>query len=186
MSDRPLPKNAHMIPADAKLVFKGILFEVWQWQQEMFDGSFETFEMLRRPDTALVIIIDKDKIVLLDEEQPGGIVQNNRLPGGRIEPGEDPLQAAKREIVEELGETYEKWALLEVKQPAIKIEWFTYVYVALNKTGEQPAAHEVGEKIQVKRISFDEFKTTQQDRNRTLKDIHSIEDLIKRVGLSDD
>lgn len=186
MADRPLPKNAHMIPPEAELVFKGNLFDTYQWQQEMFDGSFQTFEMLRRPDTALVIVVDGDQIILLDEQQPGGIVQHDRLPGGRVELGEDPLVAAKREIVEELGETYEKWALLEVKQPAIKIEWFTYVYVAVNKTGQQETARDVGEKIEVKRVSFDEFKKTQENRNRFLKDINSIDDLLARVGLSSD
>lgn len=186
MTDRPLPENAHLIPDGAKLVFKGILFETYQWQQEMFDGSFQTFEMLRRPDTALVIAIDDNKIVLLNEEQPGGIVQKSRLPGGRIEHDENPLEAAKREIVEELGETYEKWALLEVKQPAIKIEWFTYVYVALNKTSEQPPAHEVGEKIEIKRVSFDEFKASQEfqgHKSQMLEGIDSIDDLLIKVGL---
>jgi ADP-ribose pyrophosphatase len=152
----------------------------------MFDGSFQTFEMLRRPDTALVIAIDGDQIVLLDEEQPGGIVQKSRLPGGRIEPGEDPLEAAQREIVEELGEQYEKWALLEVKQPAIKIEWFTYVYVAVNKNSEQPTAHEVGEKIEIRRVPFDEFKKSQEfqgQKSRLLEGVNSIDELLEKVGL---
>ncbi|TAL14854.1 NUDIX hydrolase [Patescibacteria group bacterium] len=186
MNDRPLPENAYLIPDDAKLVFKGILFDTYQWQQEMFDGSFQTFEMLRRPDTALVIAIDNGQIVLLDEEQPGGIVQKNRLPGGRIESGENPLEAAKREIVEELGERYEKWALLEVKQPAIKIEWFTYVYVAMNKIAEQPTTHEVGEKIEINRVSFDEFKKSQESQGQKvqmLEGVNSIDELLAKVGL---
>ncbi len=36
------------IPPNAKRVFKGIIFDVYQWQQKMFDGSKETFEMLKR------------------------------------------------------------------------------------------------------------------------------------------
>lgn len=186
MTDRPLPKNANLIPENAKLVFKGMLFDTYQWQQEMFDGSYQTFEMLRRPDTALVIAIDNNQIVLLNEEQPGGIIQKGRLPGGRIEPGENPLDGAKREIIEELGEIYEKWALLEVKQPALKIEWFTYVYVAVNKISEQPTAHEVGEKIEIKRVSFDEFKQSQEfQRQKTdmLEGINSIDELLKKVNL---
>lgn len=186
MNNKPLPENANLIPENAKLVFKGILFDTYQWQQKMFDGSFQTFEMLRRPDTALVIAVDNDQIVLLNEEQPGGIVQNGRLPGGRIESGENPLEAAKREIVEELGEEYEKWALLEVKQPAIKIEWFTYVYVAVNKIAEQPTAHEAGEKIEIKRVSFEEFKESQEfqgQKSHMLEGINSIDDLLQKVNL---
>ncbi len=184
MTDRPLPKNAHLIPKEAELVFEGNLFDVYQWQQEMFDGSFQTFEMLRRPDATLIIAIDGDQIVLLDEEQPGGIVQNNRLPGGRIEPGEDPLKGAKRELEEEIGERYSKWALLEVTQPAIKIEWFVYIYVATDKIDTVPTAHEPGEKIMIKRVSFDEFKEAQQHRRgEVLAGVNSIDDLLKKVGL---
>ena len=131
MNDRPLPENAHLIPENAKLVFKGMIFDVYQWEQEMFDGTYETFEMLRRPDASLIIAIDGDSIVLQDEEQPGGIIEKNRLPGGRIEPGESPLDGAKRELREEIGQEYADWALLEVTQPAIKIEWFVYVYIAV-------------------------------------------------------
>jgi ADP-ribose pyrophosphatase len=184
MNNRPLPANANLIPKDAKLVFKGTLFDTYQWEQQLFDGSFATFEMLRRPDAALVIAIDDGKIALLDEEQPGGIVQNNRLPGGRIEPGEDPLEGAKREIEEELGQHYEKWALLEVTQPAIKIEWFVYVYVATAKLDDIPTAHEAGEKIKIKHVSFQEFKDTQERRSGMLKDINSIDDLLEKKGLN--
>ncbi|MDB5167474.1 MAG: hydrolase [Candidatus Saccharibacteria bacterium] len=184
MNNRPLPADAHLIPEEAKLVFKGTLFDTYQWEQELFDGSFATFEMLRRPDAALVIAIDGDQIMLLDEEQPGGVVQNDRLPGGRIEAGEDSLEGAKREIEEELGQHYEKWALLEVTQPAIKIEWFVYVYVAINKIDDVPTAHEAGEKIQVKQVTFKEFKDTQEYRSAMLRGINSIDELLQKVGLN--
>ena len=184
MHDRQLPENAHLIPENAELVFKGTLFEVYQWEQEMFDGSFETFEMLRRPDASLVIAIDGDEIIMQDEEQPGGVIENNRLPGGRIESGESPLEGAKRELREEIGQEYENWALLEVTQPAIKIEWFVYVYVAVNKIAEMPTAHESGERIRSKHVSFDEFKKAQLHRHsQMLEDINSIDDLLSKVGL---
>ena len=187
MNDRPLPENAHLIPENAKLVFKGMIFDVYQWEQEMFDGTYETFEMLRRPDASLIIAIDGDSIVLQDEEQPGGIIEKNRLPGGRIEPGESPLDGAKRELREEIGQEYADWALLEVTQPAIKIEWFVYVYIAVNKTAEVPTAHESGEKIQAKRVTFDELKATQHFRHSEMLDgISSIDELLEKVGLKND
>lgn len=184
MTDRPLPQNAHMIPDEATQVFHGTIFDVYHWQQEMFDGTIETFEMLRRADAALVIVVDEDKIVIQDEEQPGGVIEKNRLPGGRIEPGESPLEGAKREIAEELGQEYGKWALLEVSQPAIKIEWFIYVFVATDKVREFPTAHEAGEKIHPKRVSFDEFKAAQgHHRGAILEDINSIDELLAKVRL---
>lgn len=35
------------LPPQAKKVFTGQIFDVYQWEQEMYDGSFETFEMLK-------------------------------------------------------------------------------------------------------------------------------------------
>lgn len=183
MTDRPLPKNAHMIPENAELVFKGTIFDVYHWQQEMFDGSFATFEMLRRPDTALVIAIDGDKIIVLDEYQPGTPLQRNRLVGGRIEPDESPLDGAKREMKEETGMEFADWALLEVVQPALKLEWFVYTYVAVNKTGQAATNHEVGENITVKSVSFDEFKQAQEAKSEILREINSIDELIQKAGL---
>jgi len=64
------PKNAKLIPENAEQVFKGQIFDVYHWRQEMFDGSTETFEMLKRPDTIKIIAIKDKKIVILEEEQP--------------------------------------------------------------------------------------------------------------------
>lgn len=185
MTDRPLPQDAHMIPDDAERVFKGTIFDVYHWQQQMFDGSFQTFEMLRRPDTTLVIAIDGDQIIVLDEQQPGTPMQHNSLAGGRVEPGEFPLDGAKREVREEVGMQFADWALLEVTQPALKIEWFVYVYVAMNKTEQGQTAHEAGEKITIKSISFEEFKRTYEVASDILRDVHSIDELLEKVGLQD-
>lgn len=185
MRNRPIPPNANLIPQKAKLAFKGNLFDVYQWQQEMFDGSYQTFEMLRRPDSTLVIGIQGDQLVLLDEEQPGKIIQNNHLPGGRLEGGEDALDGAKREMEEETGLRFNDWALLEIVQPAVKIEWFVYVYVAINVSEEVATAHEVGEKIVIKHATFSDFKKTQDARFLSeLQGIESIDELLKKVNLT--
>jgi hypothetical protein len=52
-----MSSSQNSIPTDAKMIFKGKLFEVWQWEQKMFDGSVETFEHLKRPNMAVVIPI---------------------------------------------------------------------------------------------------------------------------------
>lgn len=181
---QPLPENVHLIPDDAECVFKGVLFDVYQWQQEMFDGSVETFEMLRRPDAVLIIGIDGDEVVVIDDEQPGKPVTRDRLPGGRIEADESVLEAAKREMREETGMQFEDWSLLEVMQPAVKIEWFVYVYVAHGKLADVPTQHDVGEKIVAKRVSFDSFKALHDNRLAELRDVSSIEELFQKVNLS--
>lgn len=41
------PKSKQPIPSFAKKVFKGIMFDVYQWQQKMFEGKLETFEKMK-------------------------------------------------------------------------------------------------------------------------------------------
>ena len=47
VSKQPLPKNARKI-------FSGILFDVYQWDVKGYNGSTRTFEKLKRPDAAMV------------------------------------------------------------------------------------------------------------------------------------
>ncbi len=66
------PKSKQPIPGNARLVFKGVIFDVYQWEQELFDGTKTTFEKLKRPDTVVVFpVLPNGKILLTKQEQPG-------------------------------------------------------------------------------------------------------------------
>lgn len=152
------PKNAKLIPKDAKRVFKGQIFDVYQWRQEMFDGSFATFEMLKRPDTIKVLAIKDSKVVVLNEEQPGHGPFID-LPGGRHDvQTETELEAAKRELAEETGLEFKSWRLIKVEQPHSKIDWLVYLYLATDFAGKQERKLDAGEKIEVKLLDFNNFK----------------------------
>ena len=78
--------------------------------QTEFDDRFRralTFGGLDRPTYAVVVpvIWDEAAPALLVEVRAAGISQAGDpcFPGGRIEPGETPAQAASREMEEELG-----------------------------------------------------------------------------------
>lgn len=85
------------VPSQAKRVFKGIIFDVYQWEQELFDGSKQTFEMLKRPDTVEVIAVKDGSILMSRQSQPNKH-DFFSLFGGRVEPDEEPLAAAQREL----------------------------------------------------------------------------------------
>lgn len=168
-----IPKNSNLIPEGSKLVFKGQIFDVYQWEQEMFDGSKATFEMLKRPDTIKVIAIKDDKIVITDEQQPNDRAYYD-IPGGRHdEEGETELEAAKRELLEETGMKFKNWKLIEVSQPHSKIDWLVYIFLATEFESQTDQKLDVGEKIEIKLLSLDEIKNLiNNPRNRYLpKDI---------------
>ena len=121
-----------MIPKDAQLVFKGRLFNVYQWQQEMFDGSSMTYERLRRkPSVTLLPIMPDGKIMLCEEEQPhrGKFLST---PGGQVEEGEMPEVAAIRELLEETGYSGELEFWMVTNPYGNKIEWEVHNYIARN------------------------------------------------------
>jgi ADP-ribose pyrophosphatase len=152
------------IPPQAKRVFQGVIFDVYQWEQEMFDGSKSTFEKLRRSNTVEVIPIVGDKILIQEQEQPEK-KSFISLPGGRADEGEQPQETGKRELLEETGYGSEDWELWEQLEPYNKIDWTIYWYIARDCKKVQEPQLDAGEKITTKLITFDELVALSDDKN---------------------
>ena len=144
------------IPQNAKKVFDGIIFDVYQWEQEMFDGTTSTFEMLKRPSTVEVIAVKDGKIAMSYQSQPTK-PDFYSLFGGRAEEDEDSLTTAKRELLEESGLTSDNWELYREYQPSHKIDWTIYTYIARDCKKVSGQKLDSGEKIEIKELAFDEF-----------------------------
>jgi len=144
------------IPPQAKRVFKGVIFDVYQWQQKMYDGSEQTFESLRRPDSVQVIVIQGDHILIANEEQPS-LSAALAFLGGRVDEGEEPLKAAQRELLEESGLVSSDWELFKSYEYASKLEFTVYYFMARNCTKVAEPASDPGEKITLKAVTFEEF-----------------------------
>ncbi len=145
------------MPPEAKLAFKGVLFDVYQWEQEMFDGSKATFERIKRPDTVIVFpVLPDGKILLTKQEQPAAppFIAG---AGGRMEAGEDPEAAARREMLEETGYEAGELVLWDAQQPVGKIDWAVYTFIAKGITKVADLNLDAGEKIELYPVSFDEF-----------------------------
>lgn len=153
--ERPVSKQP--LPENAKKVFTGKLFDVYQWEVEDFNGNKKTFEKVKRPDTAVVIpVTPEGKIIIAREEQPGKKPFFTTL-GGRIEEGEEPLSAAMRELLEETGMKAESWSLLHAHQPMSKTEWAIFTFIAKGAVKVTEQELDGGEKIELIELSLAEF-----------------------------
>ncbi len=151
------PKSKQPIPENAKRVFRGILFDVYKWEQELFDGIKNIFEKLKRPDTVVIFpILPDGKIILTEQEQPGrdpfiGVAS------GRVDKNEEILEAAKRELLEETGYEADKFILWNARHPSSKIDYvvFTFIVKGLKKIADPKP--DGGERIILKPVMFEKF-----------------------------
>ena len=138
-------------------MFTGTIFDVYQWNQEMYDGSTARFEKLKRPDTVVVFPVLGDGRILLTEQEQPGKGPFIGAAGGRVDEGEGVIDAAKRELLEETGHEAEEYILWNAEQPASKIEWAVYLFIAKGLRKVADLNLDAGEKKQLKPVTFDEF-----------------------------
>lgn len=157
--NRILPPGANLVPDNAKCVFSGVIFDVYQWPTRLYDGSSATFEMIKRPDTVYIIGIKSDKLVVVEDTQPHQ-KSIRTFPGGRVNKDDSSwLEAAQREMLEETGLSFKNWRLISVTQPVFKIEWFAVWYIAYDVDVEKPQNPDAGEIIKVHEFSLEECLT---------------------------
>lgn len=149
------------IPKHAKRVFKGIIYDVYQWEQETFSGEIRIYEALRRSDVVIIIAVQNDRIFLAREEQAviGSFWSHF---GGFIDQGETPLEAAQRELAEEAGLETDDWILLHIHEHPGKVESQNYIYLARNVFSIGAQKLDSGERIEVVNISWTEWITLLQ------------------------
>ncbi len=146
------------IPNRAKKVFEGVIFDTYQWEQELFDGSMATFENVVRQSIVVMIPTIGDKILVVKEEQPGRSAYFSVPAGFSEKYDNDPLDAAKRELREETGLTTDQWHLLDTYALYPRMSVTDYIYVARDckKTHEKQFDH--GERhLEEHLYTFDEF-----------------------------
>jgi ADP-ribose pyrophosphatase len=74
--------------------------------------------ILDAPDWVnIVALTGRQQIIMVEQFRFGAGEISLEIPAGLIEPGEDHLQAAKRELSEETGYTSEQWEYLGMVKP---------------------------------------------------------------------
>ncbi len=145
------------MPESAEKVFSGVLFDVYHWQQELFDGSKTTYEKLKRQDAVVVVGVTEDGQFLVTLQEQPGQKQYACLASGHIEAGETPHQAAVRELLEEIGYQAAECELLRAEQPIREVDWALYHFIARGCKRVSDIQQEAGERIQLLKLDFDGF-----------------------------
>ncbi len=98
------------IRIDGGVVYDGHFLKVERDRIKLPDGSITQREFIRHPGAVVILPLLPDGRVLLERQfrYPNSQVFIE-FPAGKIDPGEDHLACAKRELEEETGYTAAKW-----------------------------------------------------------------------------
>ncbi len=119
-------------------VFEHPVFSVEAFPVETRAGR-EEYVRLRMPDWVNVVAVTaKDELVLVRQHRWGTRRTTLEIPGGTVDGGEAPLEAARRELVEETGYGRGTWYSLGSVHPNPAIQDnATWLYAAV---GVEPVA----------------------------------------------
>jgi ADP-ribose pyrophosphatase len=127
-STRHVPKATVV---SSKLSFKGRIFHVYTDKVREPNGKVNTRQVIRHSGSVVILAVDSKQnprdpdVILIRQYRHAAGQYLLELPAGRIEPGERPLAAAKREMIEETGFRARKWSQLTkyFASPGFLGEW---------------------------------------------------------------
>ena len=93
-----------MPAGDSGIVFQGRRFRVERVVRIAPDGHERAWDVLRHPGSAVILpLLDDGRVCLVRNYRVAIGRPLLELPAGTLEPDEDPLEAAARELAEETG-----------------------------------------------------------------------------------
>jgi 8-oxo-dGTP pyrophosphatase MutT (NUDIX family) len=139
---------------DSRTVFDGRIIDVRVERYRYADGEESDREVVRHEGAVAVVAIDDEHLWLVRQpREPVGDPDSLELPAGRLDKdGEDPMDAAKRELAEEIGKRSDDWEHLKTYRSSVGFtDEVVHIFLARGVEDDpdaEPAADE-NERIEV-------------------------------------
>ena len=120
MTGREVPRHPDVALDGVEPLHSGRVFDVARARFTLPSGLRQDVDLVLHSGASAVLALDDGGRLLCVRQYraPAGdwVLE---IPAGRLEPDEDPLVAARRELEEETGHRAETWSLLRTYYPAL-------------------------------------------------------------------
>ena len=138
-------------------VHRGRVFELYVDNVTLENGITVDMDVIRHPGAAAIVPLTAQSDVLLIRQFRYAVGTDIwEIPAGTLNPGESPLDCARRELEEEVGIRAAEWSRLGVINPLpAYADEVIHLYVARKHTpGRQRL--DADEQLEVREVPFDE------------------------------
>jgi len=144
---------------ETKIAYDGVFIQVIRDRVRCADGHVAVREYIRHPGAVLIVALLDDQTLLLERQYRYALRRSVvEMPAGKLEPGEEPLACAQRELLEETGYRAARWDRLGAFHNAIGYsDELIAVYLARDLHFVGSSSCEPGEVLQVFRAPWREL-----------------------------
>lgn len=105
---------------EGRLAYDGDLLKLEEDIVRLPDGSLSRREWVRHPGAVVILAFLDPQTILLERQYRYPMRRHFlELPAGKIEPGEEAIMTARRELVEECGYEAAQWRYISTLHPCI-------------------------------------------------------------------
>jgi len=138
--DDPLDATIREEVESEELAWRGRIFSVDRMRVTLPDGNPAVRDVVRHPGAvAIVALTDEGRICLVRQYRTALDRVTVEVPAGKLDPGEDPLACARRELLEETGMEAQKIAYLTTIATSVGFcDELIHIYMATGLTFAAP------------------------------------------------